>query len=215
MEFGKPFNPDPSTKEILARAATIGAALLRTNMWNYTGDQKYIYADRKWWNPFVGGVYTFDPNGYLDYDAQAFFAAYATGVTPAMASKAVGVGSQYLCTHTDGEGIALDGAKTYKLTVPANVPAKDFWSFIVYDAGNRSMMATAQKFPAKSSYDAVVANEDGTIDLYIGPKAPDGQESNWIETDPGKGWTGIFRIYGPLEPFFDQSWKLNDLEALP
>ncbi|MCB1489540.1 MAG: DUF1254 domain-containing protein [Bauldia sp.] len=212
MEFGKPFNPDAPTKELLTRAAQVGAALLRTNMWNYTGDQKYIYKDRKWWNPFVGGVYTFDPNGYLDYDAQAFFAAYATGVTPAMASKAVGIGSQYLCTHTDGEGRPLDGAKTYKLTIPADVPAKDFWSFIVYDAGNRSMMATSQAYPARSSYDDVVANDDGTIDLYFGPKAPAGKEANWVETDPDKGWTGIFRIYGPLEPFFDQSWKLNDIE---
>jgi hypothetical protein len=214
MEFGKPFAPDKETKELLETAAKAGAALLRANMWNYVGDQKYIYEDRKWWNPFVGGVYTFDPNGYVDFDAQAFFAAYATGVTPAMATKKVGVGSQYLCTHTDGTGEPLDGAKTYKLTIPADVPAKDFWSFIVYDAGNRSMMATSQKYPAKSSYDEVVANDDGTIDLYFGPQAPEGKESNWVETDPEKGWTGIFRLYGPLEPFFEQSWKLNDLELV-
>jgi len=214
MEFGKPFNPDAKTKAVLEKAAKVGAALLRANMWNYTGDQKYIYKDRKYWNPFVGGKYTFDPNGYLDYDAQAFFAAYATGVTPAMASKTVGVGSQYLCTHTDGTGTPLDGAKTYRLHVPANVPAKQFWSFIVYDSANRSMMATSQHFPAISSYDKFEPNADGSIDLYIGPKAPKGKERNWIETDPAKGWTGIFRVYGPLEPFFDQTWKLSDLERL-
>jgi len=214
MEFGKPFKPAPEEKPLLAKAARVGAALLRANMWNYTGDQKYIYKDRKWWNPFVGGKYTFDPNGYLDYDAQAFFAAYATGVTPAMASTAVGVGSQYLCTHTDGAGVPLDGAKTYRLHVPANVPAKQFWSLVVYDSGSRSMMATSQRFPAISSYDKTAANADGSIDLYVGPKAPKGKESNWIETDPAKGWTGIFRIYGPLAPFFDQSWKLNDLELI-
>jgi hypothetical protein len=214
IEFGKPFAPDAETKPLLETAAKVGAALLRTNMWNYVGDQKYIYEDRKWWNPFVGGVYTFDPNGYVDFDAQAFFAAYATGVTPAMASKNVGVGSQYLCTHTDGGGEPLDGAKTYKLTVPADVPAKDFWSVVVYDSANRSMMATSQQFPAISSYDDVVANDDGTVDLYFGPKAPEGKESNWVETDSAKGWTAIFRIYGPLEPFFEQSWKLNDLELV-
>jgi len=214
MEFGKPFNPDPQTKAMLEKAARVGAALLRANMWNYTGDQKYIYPDRKYWNPFVGGKYTFDPNGYLDYDAQAFFAAYATGVTPAMASKSVGVGSQYLCTHTDGTGTPLDGARTYRLHVPASVPAKQFWSFVVYDSGSRSMMATSQRFPALSSYDRFQPNPDGSVDLYIGPKAPKGKESNWIETDPAKGWTGIFRLYGPLEPFFDQSWKLSDLEPV-
>jgi len=214
IEFGKPFEPTPEEKAILEPAAMAGAALLRANMWNYVGDDKYIYEDRKWWNPFVGGVYTFDPNGYLDYDAQAFFAAYATGVTPAMASKNVGVGSQYLCTHTDGEGIPLDGAKTYKLTVPADVPAKDFWSVVVYDSANRSMMATSQKFPALSSYDDLAQNEDGTVDLFFGPSAPEGKESNWVETDPEKGWTAIVRLYGPLEPFFDQTWKMNDFELV-
>lgn len=214
MEFGKPFAPSDEQKMLLEKAARVGAALLRTNMWEYTGVQKYIYKDGKWWNPFVGGIYTFDPNGYLDYDAQAFFAAYATGVTPAMASKAAGVGSQYLCTHTDGQGGPLDGAKSYKLTIPANIPAKDFWSVTVYDSANRSMIATSQKFPAASSYTDVETNADGTIDIYFGPKAPEGKERNWIETDPKKGWTAIFRLYGPLEPFFDQSWILNDIDLL-
>jgi hypothetical protein len=59
-----------------------------------------------------------------------------------------------------------------------------------------------------------VSNKDGTIDIYFGPEAPVGKEKNWVKTDPAKGWTGIFRLYGPLEPFFDQSWKLNDLEPL-
>ena len=214
MEFGKPFNPSDRDKTILEQAAKVGAAVLRNNMWNYVGDDKYIYEDRKWWNPFVGGIYTFDPNSYLDYDAQAFFAAYATGVTPAMASKKVGIGSQYLCTHTDGEGVPLDGAKTYKLTVPADVPAKDFWSVVVYDSANRSMMQTGQEFPALSSYSDLVANDDGTVDLYFGPKAPEGHEKNWVETDPAKGWTAIVRLYGPLEPFFDQTWKMNDFELI-
>lgn len=108
----------------------------------------------------------------------------------------------------------LDGAKIYQLTIPAGIPARDFWSFIVYDAGNRSTMATSQKFPAKSTYDDVVASDDGMIDLYFGPKAPSGKENNWIETDAAQGWTGIFRLYGPEEGFFDQSRKLNDLELI-
>jgi hypothetical protein len=104
-----------------------------------------------------------------------------------MATKTPGVGSQYLCTHTDTDGTPLDGAKTYKLTVPADIPAKDFWSMIAYDSASRSMMATSQKYPAKSSYDDVVVNDDGTIDLYFGPEAPEGMEANWVETDPTKG----------------------------
>lgn len=109
-----------------------------------------------------------------------------------MATKIPGVGSQYLCTHTDAEGVPLDGAKTYRLTVPANIPAKDFWSFIVYDSANRSMMATSQKYPALGSFDDLDVNADGSIDLWFGPKAPEGKEKNWVETDPAKGWSGIF-----------------------
>jgi hypothetical protein len=214
MEFGKPFNPDAKTKAILEEAADVGAAMLRTNMWNYTGDDKWIYEDRKWWNPFVGGKYTFDPNGYLNFDAQAFFAAYATGVTPAMVAKNIGTGSQYLCTHVDKDGNPLDGEKNYELTVPKDVPAKDFWSAIVYDAKSRSMLQTSQPMPSISSYTNPEVNADGSVDIYFGPKAPAGKEKNWIETVPDKGWTMIFRIYGPLEPFYKQTWKLNDIKLL-
>jgi len=76
------------------------------------------------------------------------------------------------------------------------------------------MIATLQKFPAASSYTNVQANEDRTIDLYFGPKVPEGNESNWVETDPDKGSTGMFRLYGPPEPFFDQTWKLDDIEPV-
>ena len=214
MEFGKPFEPDPETMKTLEEAASVGAAMLRANMWNYTGDDKWIYKDRKWWNPFVGGKSTFDPNGYFDFDAQAFFAAYATGVTPAMASKMVGLGSQYLCGHQDKAGNPLDGGKTYRLTVPKDIPAKDFWSMLVYDSASRSMIQTSQPMPSISTYTNPEVNADGSIDLYFGPKAPAGKEKNWIETIPGKGWTGIFRLYGPLEPFFEQTWRLNDIELV-
>jgi hypothetical protein len=72
----------------------------------------------------------------------------------------------------------------------------------------------SQAYPALSSFDDVAINDDGTIDLYFGPRAPKGKEANWVETDPAKGWTTIFRLYGPLEPYFDKSWKLNDFELM-
>jgi len=216
MEFGKPFNPDSKTKAILEEAVQVGGAMLRANMWNYTGDDKWIYpvGERKWWNPFVGGKYTFDPDGYINYDGQAFFAAYATGITPAMASKIVGGGSQYLCGHLDKDGNPFDGGKNYKLHVPGSIPAKNFWSVVVYDSASRSMLANSQKYPSVSTYTNPEINADGSVDIYFGPKAPAGKENNWIETIPGKGWTAIFRLYGPLQPFFDQTWKLNDIERV-
>ena len=214
MEFGKPFQPDAHTRAILEEAASVGAAMLRANMWNYAGDDKWIYPDRKWWNPFVGGKYTFDPNGFLNYDAQAFFAAYATGVTPAMVTENVGAGSQYLCTHIDESGEPLNGGRNYRLHIPADVPVNNFWSVIVYDSASRSMLLTSQQWPSASSYTDPVVNDDGSIDIYFGPESPVGKERNWIETVPGKGWTVIFRLYGPLEPFFDQTWELNDIELM-
>lgn len=214
MESGKPFDPDPELKKILVEASEVGAALNRTNMWEYTNDAKWIYDDRKWWNPFVGGAYRFDINGYIDFDAQAFFAAYATGVTPAMATVIVGAGSQYLCGHQDKNGNALDGAKTYKLNVPKDMPAKQFWSVVVYASDSRSMMQAGQPMPSVGTYSGVDINPDGSVDVYFGPEAPKGKENNWIETIPGKGWTVIFCLYGPLQPFFDQTWKLNDVELV-
>ena len=214
MEFGKPFRPDAELRKVLEKAVPVGAAMLRANMWDFKDPAKWIYEDRKWWNPFVGGAYKFDAHGFMDYDAQAFFAAYATGVTPAMATKVVGSGSQYLCGHQDAEGRPLDGGKTYRLRVPANVPAKNFWSVVAYDAASRSMVVNDQPFPSISSYTNPVANEDGSVDLWLAPTCPAGKEKNWIQTVPGKGVTVIFRLYGPLKPFFDKSWKLNDVELV-
>ncbi len=119
-------------------------------------------------------------------------------VTPAMASKTVEFGSQYLNTHLDESGTPLDGGETYKLTVPNGGPAKDFWSVVVYDAASRSMLQTSQRQPTASTYTNPEVNADGSVDIYFGPKAPAGKERNWIETVPGKDWTMIFRLNGPL-----------------
>jgi hypothetical protein len=132
-------------------------------------------------------------------------------VTPAMATKKVDLGSQYLCTHLDKNAMELDGAKTYKLNVPKDIPVKNFWSVVVYASDSRSMMQASQDTPAISTYTDPEVNADGSVDVFFDPKAPIGKEKDWIQTIPRKGWTIIFRLYGPLEPFFDKSWKLNDI----
>src|SRR5690606_32564505 len=136
---------------------------------------------------------------------------YATGITPAMAREIVGVGSQYAMLYLDSEGLPFDGAKTYSVTLPPNIPAKDFWSFVVYDNQTRSMLQTDQRFPGVDSIGkSVQPNEDGSHTVWIGPEAPDGKESNWVQTIPGKGWNGVLRLYGPLEPWFDKTWRPAD-----
>jgi hypothetical protein len=137
----------------------------------------------------------------------------ATAITPAMALKMVGVGSQYGCLALDANGDYPDGAKTYKLTLPKEIPAKDFWSIVVYDPQTRSLLQTDQRFPSiNSERNPIQYNEDGSTDLYFGPSAPDGKESNWVQTVPGKGFFLILRLYGPLQSWFDQTWRPGELE---
>ncbi len=101
------------------------------------------------------------------------------------------------------------------MTIPANVPAKDFWSVVVYDPQTRSELQTDQKFPSKNNKKAgIVENKDGSVDLYFGAKAPEGKEGNWIQTVPGKGWFAILRLYGPLDPWFDKEWQPGEIEII-
>jgi hypothetical protein len=70
------------------------------------------------------------------------------------------------------------------------------------------MLQTDQQFPSIGSQKArVVVNPDTSVDVYFGPKAPPGKESNWVQISPGKGWNVMLRLYGPLEPWFDKTWR--------
>ena len=148
-------------------------------------------------------------------DARSFFFFYATGITPAMSIKMVGAGSQYAVAFVDAKNQPLDGGKTYRLHLPPNIPAKDFWSLVLYDNQTRSMLQTDQQFPSIGSQKKGVAmNPDTSVDVYFGPKAPAGKESNWVQTWPGKGWNVILRLYGPLQPFFDKTWRPGEIEEV-
>jgi len=105
--------------------------------------------------------------------------------------------------------------RNYKLNIPANVPAADFWSVVVYDPQTRSELQTGQPFPSRNNKrDELAENPDGSVDIYFGPEPPPGYESNWIQTVAGKGWFILLRLYGPLEPWFDQSWRPGDMELI-
>ena len=113
------------------------------------------------------------------------------------------------------DGKPLDGSKTYKINLPKDVPANDFWSFTLYDNQSRGMLQTDQRFPGvDSNKKGLKQNSDGSFDVYFGPKAPEGQENNWIQTDPSKGWNTILRLYGPLDAFYDKTWKPGDPELV-
>jgi hypothetical protein len=215
IEKGKPFNPDARMKAILTEATKIGSVTAQALAARPRDESFYVYpGERVWTNPMPGGRWDFLKDGATMHDARIDMHFYASGITPAMAAKNVGVGSQYLIAYLDKDGNALDGSKTYKIHLPPNVPAKDFWSFTLYDNQTRSMLQTDQRLPGVDSLGKVKANADGSYDVYFGPKAPKGMENNWVQTVPGKGWNTIFRLYGPLQPFYDKTWKPSDPELV-
>jgi len=215
IEKGKPFAPDDRMKKILTDSAAVGNATARAILFRTRMKDAYYYPKSAWFTTFMGGYEFLLQPGVRNPDAQAMFHYYATGITPAMAMKMVGIGSQYAAATTDSEGKPLDGSKTYKIHLPPNIPAKDFWSFVVYDNQTRSMLQTDEQFPSIGSEDkSLVVNPDSSVDVYFGPTAPAGHESNWVQTVPGKGWNVLLRLYGPLQPWFDKTWKPGEFELV-
>ncbi|MCP4900979.1 MAG: DUF1254 domain-containing protein [bacterium] len=219
IKKGQEFAPDARLKKILTEAADVGSATVRAIIAKPRNQDFYIYPGKSkvWTNPFEAtkGSHEFLVDGVLQLDARAGFHFYATGITPAMTFKIIGKGSKYAIAYTDADGSFLDGGKTYKVRVLPNPPAKDFWSFTLYDNQTRSMLQTDEQFPGiDSNKPGMIQNADGSWDIYFGPKAPKGQENNWVQTVPGKGWNMLWRVYGPLDPWFDKTWRPGDPELV-
>jgi len=212
---GRPFAPDDRMKRILTEAAAVGNATARAIVFRARSDDFCFYPGKSNWRPiFVGGSYLFVQNDATLLDARINFFYQATGVSPAMAAAPVGSGSQYAAAMVDARGDAFDGGKTYRLHLPPNIPAKQFWSLIPYDTQTRSVLQTDQRDAGLSSETGTVAaNADGSVDIYFAPTRPPGRE-NWIQTVPGKSWFVYFRLYSPLEPWFDKSWRPGDIEPV-
>ena len=176
----------------------------------------YLYPGRNGLSAFVGGSYEFLRNHARLLDARAQFHYFATVITPAMAAATVGTGSAYAYTAMDASGDWLDGGRSYQLTLPAGIPAKNFWSLDLYDTQTRSLLETDNPYPSVMSLGGTVqVNDDGSTTVYFGPTAPEGKQSNWVQTVPGKSWFTILRLYGPLQAWFDQTWRPGEIDPLP
>jgi hypothetical protein len=213
IEKGKPFNPDARQKNILEEAVIVGEVMAKAN----TSDKRVeppFWPGTHWKHALVVSVDQRKPN-YDQLDERAAWFYEAVVVSKGMLTETPGIGQRYIASYKDATGKWLDGSNTYKLHVPPNPPARAFWSVTAYDEGTRQMVVTEQGRPDISSRKADIAkNDDGSIDVYFGPKAPGGHENNWVQTVPGKGWFAYFRFYGPTEAFFDKTWALPDIEAV-
>jgi hypothetical protein len=225
---GRPFEPDAAAKATLNAAAKTGYKMSRAiGLQPSVGGRDYhVWKDRHWVNPVNNAA---DPGpdkplgldfrnkvvGFTELEPRVWFFTDYYSISPGMVSQTPGRGAAYEIAFDDADGAPLDGDKSYKLTLPPNVPAKLFWSLTLYEAENASGLATeARRFPSLGSRDNPVKNADETIDLYIGPKAPDGKEANWLATAPGRGFFAILRLYGPEQAAVDYSWKPGDIEIL-
>jgi hypothetical protein len=210
-----PFAPDARMKAILTDAVAVGNAAARTIVFAPRDPRARLYPGRQWKTGFIGGSFDFADGAERMLDARTLFHYYATGITPAMANAKPGSGSAYAAAFRDAEGRYLDGSKTYKITLPAPIPTGQFWSFVVYDNQTRSLLETDQKLAGvDSNQPGLKPNADGSYTVWFGPNAPAGQEGNWVQTWPGKGWNVLLRLYAPLEPWFDKTWKPGDFELV-
>jgi hypothetical protein len=233
---GKQFAPDARMKKILSDAAAVGQASGRALNWRYAmqhPDWAY-YKGSQWGSMLWEGGAFFEtpppifkdgmfaplaPTGARTLDSRTAFYYGYTLDSPGMIMRIPDVGSQYLLSFLDPQGVPFDGAKTYKVKLPKNIPAKAFWSFTLYDNQTRSMLKTPQKYPRAGSQKypspAAEAAADGTTTVYFGPTQPQGvARGNWIQTDPHKGWFTILRLYSPLPSFFDKSWRPSEIELV-
>jgi hypothetical protein len=212
IEPGRPFEPDARLRAILEEASAAGELMAQANTFAKRFAGSRYWPDRQWDTAIV--LEHSDQRGghYDQLLERASWFYEAVSFSEAMKSQTPGLGQAYLGAYTDAGRQWLDGGRDYTIHVPADPPAKLFWSFTVYDARTRCLIDNEQQHGDRGSRDAdLVHNPDGSVDLYFGPKAPESGTANWVQTIPGRHWFSYFRLYGPLEPYFDKTWRLGDI----
>ncbi|THV28975.1 DUF1254 domain-containing protein [Glycomyces paridis] len=212
IEQGRPFAPDERQRTLLTQAAAAGELMAQANTFAKRFEGSRYWPDRAWDLAIVLDHSDQRGNGYDQLLERASWFYEAVSFSEAMKSQTPGKGQAYLGAYTDGEGNWLDGSKTYALHVPADPPAKLFWSVTAYDITTRCLIDNEEQRSDRVSTDAdLKRNDDGSIDLQFGPDRPVDGSPNWIQTIPGRHWFAYFRFYGPLEGYFDRTWKLGDI----
>lgn len=213
IEPGKPFAPNERQKEILTEAARVGELMARATAFEKRMPNSTVYPGKHW--EYANMVeLNQEAKDYTQLDERGSWFYEAIGESAGMQGRILGFGQVYLETSKDKDGDWLNGSESYRMRVPAKPPVKQFWSITLYDNVTRYPVITDQGAADLSSRKPDLAtNADGSVDVYFGPTKPAGAK-NWIKTTSGKGWFPYFRFYAPIEPYFDKSWQLEDIEKV-
>ncbi len=211
IEKGKPFAPTAATRE------TLDAAIREAHMClaaRYDAGLPPFFDGTHWTFPapqqLIKDVQAglTDLNSYpVDERGLAYHYAY-------IGIKRLGAGQFYMISIKDKDGESYDGGKTYRLTVPPNAPVEQYWSVTAYDRETHALIKNVDRASRASNSTEVKKNADGSVDLYFGPKAPAGNESNWVPTDPARKFELMVRFYAPTKALFEKAWKLPDVEKV-
>lgn len=213
IEKGKAFTPSLAQVELLEEAERVGYLMSVNNSFKKRIEGAHYYETKRWYVALINTPDQIQASHGELFERASWFHE-AIGSTRAMKLDGPGPGSTYLGQYEDADGHGFDGANTYKLIVPANVPAGQFWALTIYDSDSRTLIRNEQRSAEVNSLNDIVQNTDGTTTLYIGPSAPEGMERNWVQTSAGQTWFTYFRLYNPEMPYFDKSWQLNDIEQI-
>jgi hypothetical protein len=209
IEKGKPFSPDAQTEAILTSAAREAHALLEIR---YEVMFKPYFDISRWALPAMPDYLKASQDGFSDPSAYPVDSRGLAFTFAFFTPKHLGQGQSYLMTLKDKDGQNLDGSKSYRLTVPANAPVNQYWSATVYDRATHGLIRDMSRSGRGSQSPGLQTSADGSVDIYFGPTAPTGKDSNWVPTNPSGQFEVLFRFYGPEKPLFDKTWKLPDIE---
>lgn len=208
IEKGKPFTPGDT--DLLDAAAADAHDWLDANYPRFFASP--YFEGTHWAVPASPDVVRGMQTGFADPDS---YPVDDRGILYSFiyfSAKHLGQGQFYVMAIADREGSPFDGSATYRLRVPADPPVSLYWSATVYDRDTHALIRDLPHASRSSHLPDLAANADGSVDIFIGPAAPDGHEANWIPTHPGGRFEVLFRLYGPKQALFDKTWTLPDIE---
>jgi hypothetical protein len=211
IEKGKPFDPDARTKAALEAGAHEAHAWLEAK---YDAGLPPFYDSGRWTVPALPELLAAVQKDFGDPDKYPVDARGLTYSFAYIGIKRLGAGQFYLISIRDKDGNTFDGGNSYRLNVPANAPVEQYWSATVYDRATHALVRDLPRASLSSQIPEMQKNADGSVDVYFGPQAPAGKDSNWVPTKPGSGFEVMFRAYAPTKAFFDKSWRLTDIEKV-